>query len=230
MGFVIVLIVLATSLWVLIDATSIGVKKGQIEGLGNMGPWGWFFACLGLWIIAFPMYLAKRGELKKLNQTSSKPEDKMASPEEEATTTAQSPPDSDFCPSCGGVVNSDQQFCQKCGEPLSDKSQEVVTSNEKSDDGIGCIGFFVVLNGLLALAGYGLYQYLSQKGELALTQGDINYVVFVLVGINLYMIPSYVAYSRGHKNKEGVFAVNLIFGGTMIGWGIALVWSLSSTD
>jgi hypothetical protein len=52
---------------VLIDAKTIGVKKGQIAGMGNMEPWGWFFSCLLLWIVGFPFYVAKRGEFKKAN-------------------------------------------------------------------------------------------------------------------------------------------------------------------
>jgi hypothetical protein len=47
------LLVIGTSLWVLFDANSIGVKKGQIKGMGDMGPAGWF--------------LAKRGEFKRVN-------------------------------------------------------------------------------------------------------------------------------------------------------------------
>ncbi len=61
------LIILATSGWVLVDAKTIGVKKGQIKGAGNLGPWGWFFACLLLWVISFPFYLAKRPEFKRIN-------------------------------------------------------------------------------------------------------------------------------------------------------------------
>ena len=61
------IIVIATSVWVLIDAKTIGVKKGQIQGMGNLGPWGWFFVCLLLWIIGFPFYLAKRSEFKRIN-------------------------------------------------------------------------------------------------------------------------------------------------------------------
>jgi len=61
------LIIIGTSIWVLVDAKSIGVKKGQIKGLGNMGPWGWFFVCLLLWIVGFPFYLAKRGEFKRVS-------------------------------------------------------------------------------------------------------------------------------------------------------------------
>jgi hypothetical protein len=61
------LLVIGTSLWVLFDANSIGVKKGQIKGMGDMGPAGWFIVCLLLWIVGFPLYLAKRGEFKRVN-------------------------------------------------------------------------------------------------------------------------------------------------------------------
>lgn len=67
MASIVFIIVMATSLWVLFDAKTIGVKKGQIQGMGNIGPWSWFFACLFLWLIAFPSYLAKRSEFKKVH-------------------------------------------------------------------------------------------------------------------------------------------------------------------
>lgn len=62
------LLILGTSLWVFFDARSIGVKKGQVKGMADMGPVGWLFACLLIWIIAFPMYLAKRSAFKSANQ------------------------------------------------------------------------------------------------------------------------------------------------------------------
>ena len=64
------LVIIGTSIWVLVDAKSIGVKKGQIKGIANLGPWGWFFVCLLLWIVGFPFYLAKRSEYKKINSTN----------------------------------------------------------------------------------------------------------------------------------------------------------------
>jgi len=67
MDNMIVIMVIATSIWVLVDAKTIGVKKGQISGVANLGPFGWFVVCLLLWIVGFPFYLAKRGELKKIN-------------------------------------------------------------------------------------------------------------------------------------------------------------------
>ncbi|WP_036221231.1 FxLYD domain-containing protein [Mesoaciditoga lauensis] len=61
------LLVLGTSIWVLVDAKTIGVRKGLVKGFFDIGPWGWFFSCLLIWIIAFPIYIAKRGEFKRLN-------------------------------------------------------------------------------------------------------------------------------------------------------------------
>lgn len=58
-------IVIGSAIWVLIDAKSIGVKKGVVPGMGNMGPWAWFFVVLFLWIIGFPMYLYYRGKFKQ---------------------------------------------------------------------------------------------------------------------------------------------------------------------
>lgn len=61
------IVIVMTSIWVLVDAKTIGVKKGQVAGMGNLGPWSWFFVCLLLWIVGFPFYLAKRPEFKRVN-------------------------------------------------------------------------------------------------------------------------------------------------------------------
>ncbi len=64
---IVFLVVLGTSIWVYSDAKAIGVKKGQLKGACDMGPAGWAIACLLLWIVGFPIYLAKRPELKRIN-------------------------------------------------------------------------------------------------------------------------------------------------------------------
>ena len=61
------IIVIGTSIWVWMDAKSIGEKKGHVQGLADLGPTGWLYACQLLWIVAFPIYLAKRDEFKKIN-------------------------------------------------------------------------------------------------------------------------------------------------------------------
>ncbi len=70
MESLVLLIVLGTSIWVFFDARSIGVKKGQVKGIADMGPTGWLLACLLLWIIGFPLYLSKRSAFKTVNQKS----------------------------------------------------------------------------------------------------------------------------------------------------------------
>ena len=64
------LIVIVTSIWVYFDAKKIGVKKGQLKGVCDLGVGGWFIVCLLLWVIGFPMYLIKRPELKRINTVS----------------------------------------------------------------------------------------------------------------------------------------------------------------
>ena len=55
-------VVFGTSVWVFIDSRNIGIKTGSTKGFFNMGPTGWFLACLLCWIAAFPVYLIKRRE------------------------------------------------------------------------------------------------------------------------------------------------------------------------
>lgn len=67
------LVVVVTSLGVLVDSISIGVRRGRIKGFFNMGPAGWFFSCLLLWILAFPAYLVKRNEYRRVAAMEGQP-------------------------------------------------------------------------------------------------------------------------------------------------------------
>jgi hypothetical protein len=64
MGGFMWLVVVGTSIWMAADAAQIDYDKRDVRGLGAMNPVGWFFAGMLLWIVAFPLYLFKRGELK----------------------------------------------------------------------------------------------------------------------------------------------------------------------
>lgn len=55
---------------------------------------------------------------------------------------------------------------------------------------------------------------------------------FVILGL-LYFVPSFVAAQKHSGRAGGIFAMNLLFGWTVIGWIVALVWSMgvdSDTD
>jgi hypothetical protein len=59
------LVVLGTTIWVGIDSSNLGMNRGRGGGgFLDMGTAGWVFACLLLWIISFPCYLAVRGKYK----------------------------------------------------------------------------------------------------------------------------------------------------------------------
>ena len=69
MSAVVWAVVIVTIIWVLVDAKKIGVQKGQITGIANMGPWSWFVVCLLLWVVGFPLYLVKRKQYQQINAT-----------------------------------------------------------------------------------------------------------------------------------------------------------------
>lgn len=46
-----------------------------------------------------------------------------------------------------------------------------------------------------------------------------------LIYIVLYFLPTFVAYSKGKKNRSAIAVLNLLTGWTVIGWVIALVWA-----
>jgi hypothetical protein len=60
---VIAVLVVISAIWVGIDASSLGLRRGK--GFLDMGPAGWMFSVLLLWIVAFPAYLVKRSRIKR---------------------------------------------------------------------------------------------------------------------------------------------------------------------
>ena len=50
--------------------------------------------------------------------------------------------------------------------------------------------------------------------------------LILLIGGIIYIVPSIVAFRRNHPNRWIILVINLAFGTTIIGWGIALVWAL----
>ena len=50
-------------------------------------------------------------------------------------------------------------------------------------------------------------------------------IAFLIVGV-IYIMPSIVAFRRNHPNRWIILVINVAFGGTILGWGIALVWAM----
>jgi hypothetical protein len=74
------LVAIGTSVWVGVDASSLQVKRTG-SGFLDMSALGWLFACLLIWIIAFPLYLSKRPEYKRArNGNAGFPQASMTGP------------------------------------------------------------------------------------------------------------------------------------------------------
>lgn len=58
----------ACAIWVYVDARRIGARKGLIPGFLDIGPIGWAVGTVLFWILAFPLYLAQRGPIKRAVQ------------------------------------------------------------------------------------------------------------------------------------------------------------------
>ena len=54
-------------------------------------------------------------------------------------------------------------------------------------------------------------------------------IIILIVAAAAYFLPSIFAWTRNHPSKWGIIALNILLGWTLLGWIIALIWSLSST-
>lgn len=44
--------------------------------------------------------------------------------------------------------------------------------------------------------------------------------------LTVYLIPTIIAFARGHASKWGIGVLNIILGWSLVFWVIALIWSL----
>jgi uncharacterized membrane protein YhaH (DUF805 family) len=154
-----------------------------------------------------------------------------------------------FCPSCGiQLVSETTHSCTQCGSPIRAFAQAPVqaacvapataSGKPKSEKKLLLLGALVVLGvGVLVVVG-------SQSTDSAVSRGGpdgflglpidsgfaIGMIVLFTVIIAAYLLPALIAFSRRHRNRWVILAINLAFGFTLIGWAIALVWALNKVD
>jgi len=64
-------------------------------------------------------------------------------------------------------------------------------------------------------------------GGFQLDVGHVFFAIAVVVGLVL-MIPTFIAFYRQHPNRWLIGVINVVFGPTLFGWLICLVWALDA--
>ncbi len=49
----------------------------------------------------------------------------------------------------------------------------------------------------------------------------------ILAGVLLYLLPTFVAWYRGHPNTAAIAVLNILLGASVIGYIVALVWAFT---
>ena len=58
-------------------------------------------------------------------------------------------------------------------------------------------------------------------------QDDLIGAALFTLAVGIYFLPTAIAYNRHHKNTILIFLFNILFGETILGWSIAMIWSAS---
>jgi hypothetical protein len=54
------------------------------------------------------------------------------------------------------------------------------------------------------------------------------FIIFTVLGLAIYFLPTIIAMARGHKNTAAILVVNMFLGWTFLGWVGALAWSCTN--
>jgi hypothetical protein len=75
--------------------------------------------------------------------------------------------------------------------------------------------------------GYQQYTTFTEQHLHTFMQLDMAFYLFV--GVSIYLLPTIISFIRKHPKKISIGFTNIFFGWSVIGWILALIWSLSST-
>lgn len=80
----------------------------------------------------------------------------------------------------------------------------------------------LMLPAAIAGAAWAMLAIMAVLGRIVDWTGLIVWSVATLV----YFVPTIIAFSSGRRQRVAIVALNVVAGWTLIGWVVALVWSL----
>ena len=81
---------------------------------------------------------------------------------------------------------------------------------------------------LLVGIGGGIAALVAYPGLAAVVSVVFGPVLAGVCVLALYLLPSLIAYGRGHQRTVAILLFNLLLGWTFLGWALALIWSTTA--
>jgi hypothetical protein len=143
------------------------------------------------------------------------------------------------CPSCGARF-----ICEASPEPPPIVSPYVAPRRPRQRKQNNNLVVSLLIAGALLAMGVAIYGFAtlpttpsdSHRAAAGSSSGQdwvmAALVIVVLVACAIgslaaYVVPSIIAFHRGHQNAAAILALNLLLGWTFVFWVAALVWSLT---
>jgi Na+/proline symporter len=61
-------------------------------------------------------------------------------------------------------------------------------------------------------------------------ESDTIWILLGLLAVLIYMLPTIFAFNKGHRNRWVIMIINIVFGLTLLGWLIAIIWAFNKVD
>ena len=134
-----------------------------------------------------------------------------------------------FCAKCKAEVNTDDNFCQHCGAIFNlEAAKQIEIKPRRNINGIpDNIGILLTSIALSIAA-----TVFNAGGKEMTLGGNVLFfsIAFIAAEVLLYIyfLPSIIAIENNHRNVYFIYVCNLLFGITVIGWFVVLVFAMQS--
>jgi Superinfection immunity protein len=83
---------------------------------------------------------------------------------------------------------------------------------------------------LSTLIDSALWITLKEKSQEEYPSMEIAERILLVVGAILYFVPTVLAWWMHVKSARAIFYVNLVFGWTIVGWIVAVMWAMAERN
>lgn len=122
------------------------------------------------------------------------------------------------CPYCGSNLARHASKCPECGEWLKKKKP------------FGCYSIFAILFSITIFLVSLIISYITTSDGAMSFGIAIVATIVIFFALWFYFLPSWIAELKKHSSAGAIFAVNFLFGWSVVGWVVALIWALSNDN